>query len=154
MRRQTPRTAHREVVDKGKAMHDLETHARWAILEWLIGQEMFARSILRCDAGSFRQKRAAGILLFTRMMRFGLARYEEPETRRMEILRQLLADWKNAHPQQPPRRTLFQFGAEASRMAFRESYPALARLSDEIATLRREMETAPESENFPAQSTP
>jgi hypothetical protein len=133
-------------------MHDIETHARWAILEWLIGQEMFARSVLKRNAGNFRHKRAAGILLFTRMMRLGLARYEEPATRRMEILRQLLADWKNAHPQQPqpPRKMLFQFGAEASRRAFRESYPALARFSDEIATMRREMEAASEAENLTA----
>jgi len=136
-------------------MHDLETHARWAILEWLIRQEMFARGVLKCNVGNFKHKRAAGILLFTRMMRFALARYKEPETKRMELLRQFLADWKNAHPQQPqpPRKTLFQYGAEASRRAFRESYPALARLSDEIVIMRREMETAPESEDLPARST-
>ena len=133
-------------------MHDLETHARWAILEWLIRQEMFARDVLKCNAGNFRHKRAAGILLFTRMIRFGLARYNEPETRRTEILRQLLADWKNAHPQQaqPSRKTLLQFGAEASRRAFRENYPALARISEEIVTMRREMDMAPESEDLPA----
>ena len=133
-------------------MDDLETHARWAILEWLIGQEMFARSVLKRNAGNFQHKRAAGILLFTRMMRLGLARYEEPETRRMEILQQVLADWKKAHPQQaqPPRKVLFQLGAEASRRAFRERYPALARFSDEIVTMRSEMETAPDSENLHA----
>ena len=136
-------------------MHELETHARWAILEWLIGQEMFARSVLKQNAGNFKHKRAAGILLFTRMMRLGLARYEEPAARRLEILQQFLADWRNAHPQrpQPPRKTLFQFGAEASRRAFREGYPALARLSDEIVIMRREMEMAPEAEDLPARST-
>lgn len=135
-------------------MHELETHARWAITEWLIGQERFARSVLMRNAGNFKRKRAASILLFTRMMRLGLARYEEPATRRMELLQQFLADWRKAHPQQtqPPRKMLFELGATASRRAFRESYPALARFSDEIVTMRIEMETAPESEDQPIDS--
>jgi hypothetical protein len=135
-------------------MDDLQTHARWAILEWLIGQEMFARSVLKRNAGNFRHKRAAGVLLFTRMMRFALARYEEAETRRTEILRALVADWKNSHPRQAqlPRKKLLQLGAESSRIAFRENHPALARISDEIVTMRSEMETAPESEDLPTRS--
>jgi len=135
-----------KISDRGKVMHDLETHARWAIMEWLIGQEKFARSVLNCNSGDFEQVRAAGILLFTRMMRVGLTRYEEPETRRTEILRDLLRDRKNSHSDQAqlPRKVLLQLGTEASRRAFRESYPGLARFSDEIVTLRREMETASE----------
>ena len=131
-------------------MRDLETHALWAIMEWLIGQEKFARSVLNRNGGNFETKRAAGILLFTRMMRFGLARYEEPETRRTEILRDLLAEWNYSHSGQAqmPRKILLQLGAEASRRAFRETYPALARFSDEIVTFRTEVETASESANL------
>lgn len=88
------------------------------------------------------QSRAAGILLFARMMRFALERYEEPGERRGEILRELIERWKRAHPTQSPlpRKVLFDLGVEASRRAFEERYPDLARFSDEIATMRTELE--------------
>ena len=130
-------------------MDDVDTHARWAIVEWLIQQEKFARSVLRCDAGEFNLRLAASILLFTRMMRIGLGRYEEPESRRVEILSDSIREWKKAHPgqSQPPRSMLFDLGAEASRRAFRETYPALALLSDEIADMRRELDSRLEPAN-------
>lgn len=126
-------------------MHKIERHARWAIIEWIIQQEKFARSMLTRANQTQSQSRAAGILLFARMMRIALERYEEPGEKRGEILRDLIERWKKAHPGQSelPRNVLFDLGMEASRRAFEERYPDLARFSEEIATMRTELETVP-----------
>ena len=125
-------------------MHKIDRHARWAIVEWIIEQEKFARSVLARDGGKSSDNRASGILLCARTMRLGLAQYEEPEARRTEILADLIGRWKKSHPERSrlPGNVLLDLGVQASRRAFEESYPALARFADEITTMRNELENA------------
>lgn len=125
-------------------MENIERHARSAIIEWIVQQERFARSVLARDGARSSDNRASGILLCARTMRLGLTHYEEPAARRAEILSDLIGRWKNAHPgrMELPGNILAELGIRASRRAFEESYPDLARFADEITTMRKELEGA------------
>jgi hypothetical protein len=135
---------HSRYITGEKDMHELETHSRRGIVEWVDRQERFAESVLKHDAAGSKHKLAVSIVLITRMMRFRLVRYVEPEPRRKEILEDLVTNWGTVRPghRHPPASVLVDLDAEASRRAFRERYPALARFSDEIAAMRGELERA------------
>jgi len=123
-------------------MHELTAFGRRAILRWIKGHTRFAEPLLSRPKGDPCRSLAANILGCADELRAGLARYEQPESRRRELLLETVNEWKKKHPERRelPQDMWRELDAEAAKRAFRERYPDLAKLADDIAEMRTDAE--------------
>lgn len=128
---------------KETTMHELADFGKQVIVSWLIEQECFAERLrYRAECESCRRL-ASSILRCASEMKDELADYEQPEARCRELLMESISEWRKMHPghyepSQDVRRDLY---ADAEKRAFREAFPELAKLADEIAEMRTQAET-------------
>jgi hypothetical protein len=124
-------------------MHELDEYSLKVILAWLDECEKYATPLRNRGEGDPCHGLAFSILGYSSNMRSALARYEEPVSRRRELLIELTNDWKKEHPghHEPAQDVWRALNTEAAKRAFREQYPDLAQLSGDIAEMRTEAES-------------
>lgn len=124
-------------------MYELADFGKQAILSWLREQTSFAERLRYRAENDPCHRLAVSILECAMKMSDGLGSYEQPEARCRELLLEAISEWRKVHPghYEPPQDVRRDLYADAEKRAFREAFPELAKLADEIAEMRTQAET-------------